>query len=83
MFLVKFVFYFTHEVDNNYISFVALPLIKYEYVHFSREIKDIFNKNIWMSCMYLRNAEMSTFANSKHTDEMQHTGAFHQGLHYF
>ena len=24
---------------------------------------------------------MSTFANSKDPDEMQHTAAFHQGLH--
>ena len=32
MFLfVKYVFYFTREVDNNYISFVALPLMKYKY----------------------------------------------------
>ena len=31
MFFVKYVFYFTQEVDNNYISFVALPLIKYKY----------------------------------------------------
>ena len=26
---------------------------------------------------------MSTFANSKDPDEMQHNAAFHQGLYYF
>ena len=45
MYYVKCVFYFTREVDNNYISFVASPLMKY-IVHFTREIKDIFSKNI-------------------------------------
>ena len=45
MLFVKYVFYFTREVDNNYISFVASPLMKY-IVHFTREIKDLFNKNI-------------------------------------
>ena len=34
MFFVKYVFYFTREVDNNYIDIV----------HFTSEIKDIFNK---------------------------------------
>ena len=47
MFFVRYVFYFTREVDNNYISFVASPLMKYiNIVHFTREIKDIFNKSI-------------------------------------
>ena len=31
MFFVKYVFFFTLEVDNNYISFVASPLMKYKY----------------------------------------------------
>ena len=30
-FLVKYVFYFTREVKNMYISFVASPLMKYKY----------------------------------------------------
>ena len=31
MFFAKYVFYFTREVDNDYISFVASPLMKYKY----------------------------------------------------
>ena len=31
VFFVIYVFYFTREVDNNYISFVASPLMKYKY----------------------------------------------------
>ena len=31
MFFVKYVFYIPREVDNNYISFVASPLMKYKY----------------------------------------------------
>ena len=38
---VKYVFYFTREVDNNYISFVASPLTNINIVYFTREIKDI------------------------------------------
>ena len=30
-FFVKYVFYFTREVKNMYISFVASPLMKYKY----------------------------------------------------
>ena len=44
MFLVKYVFYITCEVSNNYISFVASPLLNINIAHFTREIKDIFNK---------------------------------------
>ena len=37
--------YFTREVKNMYISFVALPLMKYKYFFISLdEIKAIFNK---------------------------------------
>ena len=32
--LVKYVFYFTREVKNIYISFVASPLMKYKYFPF-------------------------------------------------
>ena len=31
MIFVEYGFYFTHEVKNMYISFVALPLMKYKY----------------------------------------------------
>ena len=43
MFFVKYVFYFTSEVDNIYIS----------WVHFTREIKDIFNKKTFECPLYL------------------------------
>ena len=43
--------FFTREVDNNYISFVAWQLMTY-IVHFTCEIKEIFNKNIWISSIY-------------------------------
>ena len=46
MFLLNYVFYFTSEVDNIYISWVAKLRHSWNIniVHFTREIKDIFNK---------------------------------------
>ena len=55
MFFVKYVFYFTREVDNNYISFMTKWLRhswNINIIHFTCEIKDIFNKKIWMASIY-------------------------------
>ena len=43
---VKYVFYFTREVKNMYISFVASPLMKYKYfpLHSMKLVNAIFNK---------------------------------------
>ena len=43
---VKYVFYFMNEVDNIYISWVIII------VHFSSEIKDIFNKKTFGFSFY-------------------------------
>ena len=49
---VKYVFYFTHEVKNMYISFVASPLMKYKYFHYTRWNKSHIQQKIWISSMY-------------------------------
>ena len=47
MIFVEYGFYFTREVKNMFISFVASPLMKYKIFSTSLdEIKAIFNKNI-------------------------------------
>ena len=43
---VEYGFYFTSEVKNIYISWVAKPRIRYTYFHFTNEIKAIFNGDV-------------------------------------
>ena len=36
------------EVENNYISWVAKPRLKYTFFHFTSEMKAILNKTNWI-----------------------------------